>query len=108
MQRILNTGRGMHAPAGAGTRARAADRRRLRADGERADVDLRRHEHHQRRARGTADPRRVHHLEDLEPHRDRPDPVLGVMTPVMFGIGWLLYKGVLSRISNSSPGISVL
>src|SRR3954467_1328904 len=38
------------------------------------------------------------------------DPILLsiVMTPVMFGIGWLLYKGVLSRISNSSPGMSVL
>ena len=31
-----------------------------------------------------------------------------VMTPVMFGFGWLLYKGVVSRISGSSPGMSVL
>jgi branched-chain amino acid transport system permease protein len=38
------------------------------------------------------------------------DPiVLSVaMTPLMFGVGWLLYKGVLSRISNTSPGMSVL
>ena len=38
------------------------------------------------------------------------DPILlsVVMTPVMFGVGWLLYKGVLSRISGSSPGMSVL
>jgi branched-chain amino acid transport system permease protein len=38
------------------------------------------------------------------------DPILlaVVMTPLMFGVGWLLYKGVLSRISGSSPGMSVL
>lgn len=38
------------------------------------------------------------------------DPILLsiVMTPVMFGVGWLLYKGVLSRISGTSPGMSVL
>ena len=38
------------------------------------------------------------------------DPILlsVVMTPVMFGLGWLLYKGVLSRISGSTPGMSVL
>jgi branched-chain amino acid transport system permease protein len=38
------------------------------------------------------------------------DPILLsiVMTPVMFGFGWLLYKGVLSRIAGSSPGMSVL
>src|ERR1700709_1541208 len=38
------------------------------------------------------------------------DPILLsiVMTPVMFGVGWLLYKGVLSRISGSAPGTSVL
>jgi branched-chain amino acid transport system permease protein len=38
------------------------------------------------------------------------DPILlsVVMTPLMFGLGWLLYKGVLSRISGSSPGMSVL
>ena len=38
------------------------------------------------------------------------DPILlaFVMTPLMFGVGWLLYKGVLSRISGSSPGMSVL
>jgi branched-chain amino acid transport system permease protein len=38
------------------------------------------------------------------------DPILLsiVMTPVMFGFGWLLYKGVLSRISGSSAGMSVL
>src|SRR3954454_10829561 len=67
----------MHDPAGAGTRARAADRWRLRTDGQRADVDLRRHEHHQRRARRAADPGRLRHLEDLVRHRGRPDPLLG-------------------------------
>src|SRR3954466_2280826 len=38
------------------------------------------------------------------------DPILLsiVMTPVMFGVGWLLYKGVVSRISGGSPGMSVL
>jgi branched-chain amino acid transport system permease protein len=38
------------------------------------------------------------------------DPILFsiVMTPVMFGVGWLLYKGVVSRIAGSSPGMSVL
>jgi branched-chain amino acid transport system permease protein len=38
------------------------------------------------------------------------DPILLsiVMTPVMFGVGWALYKGVLSRISGGSPGMSVL
>jgi branched-chain amino acid transport system permease protein len=38
------------------------------------------------------------------------DPILlsVVMTPVMFGLGWALYKGVLSRISGTSPGMSVL
>jgi branched-chain amino acid transport system permease protein len=39
------------------------------------------------------------------------DPILlsiVVMTPLMFGVGWLLYKGLLSRISGSSPGMSVL
>lgn len=38
------------------------------------------------------------------------DPILlsVLMTPVMFGLGWLLYKGVVSRISGSSPGMSVL
>ena len=38
------------------------------------------------------------------------DPILlsFVMTPVMFGVGWLLYKGVLARISGGSPGMSVL
>lgn len=30
------------------------------------------------------------------------------LTPVMFGFGWLLYKGVLSRIRGSTPGMSVL
>jgi branched-chain amino acid transport system permease protein len=38
------------------------------------------------------------------------DPILLSigLTPVMFGVGWLLYKGVLSRISGSSAGMSVL
>lgn len=38
------------------------------------------------------------------------DPILLslVMTPVMFGFGWLLYKGVLSRIRGTAPGMSVL
>ena len=38
------------------------------------------------------------------------DPILlsVLLTPVMFGVGWLLYKGVVSRISGSSPGMSVL
>jgi branched-chain amino acid transport system permease protein len=38
------------------------------------------------------------------------DPILLalVMTPLMFGVGWLLYKGVLARISGGSPGMSVL
>ena len=38
------------------------------------------------------------------------DPILlsVLMTPVMFGVGWLLYKGVLARISGGSPGMSVL
>jgi len=38
------------------------------------------------------------------------DPLLlGVpMVPVMFGVGWLLYKGVVSRISTESVSMSVL
>jgi branched-chain amino acid transport system permease protein len=38
------------------------------------------------------------------------DPILlsVVMTPGMFGVGWLLYKGVVSRIRGTSPGMSVL
>jgi branched-chain amino acid transport system permease protein len=38
------------------------------------------------------------------------DPLLlGVaMTPVMFGVGWLLYKGVISRINAESVSMSVL
>jgi branched-chain amino acid transport system permease protein len=38
------------------------------------------------------------------------DPILLAipLTPVMFGVGWLLYKGVLQRISGSTPGMSVL
>src|SRR3978361_10628 len=31
-----------------------------------------------------------------------------VMPRVMFGVGCLLYKGVVSRISSSAPGMSVL
>jgi branched-chain amino acid transport system permease protein len=31
-----------------------------------------------------------------------------VMARVMFGFGWLLYKGVVSRIAGGSPGMSVL
>src|SRR3954447_6710600 len=30
------------------------------------------------------------------------------MTPVMFGLGWVLYKGVVARISGTTPGMSVL
>ncbi len=38
------------------------------------------------------------------------DPLLiGVaLVPVMFGVGWLLYKGVVSRISTESVSMSVL
>jgi branched-chain amino acid transport system permease protein len=38
------------------------------------------------------------------------DPlVIGVcLVPVMFGVGWLLYKGVVSRISTESVAMSVL
>jgi branched-chain amino acid transport system permease protein len=38
------------------------------------------------------------------------DPILlsVVMTPLMFGAGWLLYKGVISRISTESVSMSVL
>jgi branched-chain amino acid transport system permease protein len=38
------------------------------------------------------------------------DPILLsiLMTPVMFGVGWLLYKSVLQRISGSTAGMSVL
>jgi branched-chain amino acid transport system permease protein len=38
------------------------------------------------------------------------DPLLlGILlTPVMFGFGWLLYKGVISRISSESVSMSVL
>lgn len=38
------------------------------------------------------------------------DPILlsVVLAPVMFGFGWLLYQGVMSRIRGSSPSMSVL
>ena len=49
-----------------------------------------------------------HHLEDLVGHGVDPILLSIVMTPVMFGVGWLLYKGVISRISGGSPGMSVL
>jgi branched-chain amino acid transport system permease protein len=43
-------------------------------------------------------------------HTTGLDPLLlGVpMVPVMFGVGWLLYKGVVSRISTESVSTSVL
>jgi branched-chain amino acid transport system permease protein len=40
----------------------------------------------------------------------RADPILLslVMAPVMFGAGWLLYKGVFRRLRGSTPTMSVL
>jgi branched-chain amino acid transport system permease protein len=38
------------------------------------------------------------------------DPILAsaLTTPLMFGVGWLLYRTVISRIRGSSPSMSVL
>jgi branched-chain amino acid transport system permease protein len=38
------------------------------------------------------------------------DPILAsvITTPVMFGLGWLLYRLVVSRIKGQSPSMSVL
>ena len=49
------------------------------------------------------------HLVGLEHHGHRPARSIGIaLVPVMFGVGWLLYKGVVSRISTESVSMSVL
>src|SRR6266536_854639 len=38
------------------------------------------------------------------------DPLLAIVltTPLMFGIGWLLYRGLLARIRDAPPAMAVL